>query len=110
MFGWWTPLLDEAWRRALRVREGSPQGSSLLYARSVGGGAAVMRGVRTRDGGSSEEAGAGGGRALAAPTTILSIPDFHFHVSFANLASTFDALIDLGLNACKALRRSTPHG
>ena len=37
-------------------------------------------------------------------------PDFHFHVSFANLSSTFDAFIDEGLNALKALRRSTPHG
>ena len=37
-------------------------------------------------------------------------PDFHFHVSFTNLLSTFDAFIDEGLSALKALRRSTPHG
>jgi hypothetical protein len=37
-------------------------------------------------------------------------PDFHFHGSFANLSSTFDAFIDEGLKALKALRRSTPNG
>ena len=37
-------------------------------------------------------------------------PDIHFHVSFANLSSTFDAFMDEGWQALKALRRSTPHG
>ena len=49
------------------------------------------------------------------PTTLrlenLALsPDFHFHVSFANLSNTFDAFMDEGWQALKALRRSTPHG
>jgi len=39
--------------------------------------------------------------------TIFFNPDFHFHVSFANLSNTFDTFIYGGLKALKALRRST---
>ena len=38
------------------------------------------------------------------------IPDFHFHVSFANLSTASDAFIYAGWKALKTLRRSTPHG
>ena len=36
-------------------------------------------------------------------------PDFHFGLDSANHRTAFDAFIDEGLNALKALRRSTPH-
>ncbi len=54
-------------------------------------------------------AGLVAGLVINVSEAILN-PDFHFHVSFANLSSTFDAFIDEGWKALKALRRSTPHG
>jgi len=47
-------------------------------------------------------------RESGGPTELY--PDFHFHVSFANLSTASDAFIYAGWKALKALRRSTPHG